>query len=194
MTTAKHDRRAERSRHLLRSALTALLQERRYDDITVQDISDRANVGRSSFYAHFTDKDDLLAHAFEWVLEMLTQDLGGQTQDGQIITSTALFAHIQRQPVFYHALARSRGMDRHLHTGQARVSVMVAARLAAYVVPGQEPRVPLPVIAQSVAGTLFVLLTWWLDHHMPYTPQQMDDMFQQLVMPGVWAALGTRSS
>src|SRR5207248_2698170 len=55
------DRRVARTQKLLRDALHSLIRERDYDSIAVKEILDRANVGRSTFYMHFRDKDDLLA-------------------------------------------------------------------------------------------------------------------------------------
>ena len=57
---ARPDRRVARSRRALKEALTDLILERGYEAVTVQDVIDRADVGRSTFYAHFLDKDDLL--------------------------------------------------------------------------------------------------------------------------------------
>ena len=57
---ARPDRRVARSRRALKEALTDLILERGYESVTVQDVIDRADVGRSTFYAHFLDKDDLL--------------------------------------------------------------------------------------------------------------------------------------
>ncbi len=65
MSTASTDRRVRRTRELLRSALLSLIQEKGYDRITVQDILDRADIGRSTFYAHYRDKDDLFRAGFE---------------------------------------------------------------------------------------------------------------------------------
>src|SRR5579863_8113421 len=61
----KQDRRIERTRQLLRQALFSLVQEKGFDAVTVQDIIDRANVGRSTFYVHFVDKEDLLVQAMD---------------------------------------------------------------------------------------------------------------------------------
>ena len=60
MATKMEDRRVQRTRALLLSALLDLIVEQGYEEITVQDIVDRANVGRSTFYAHFLDKRELL--------------------------------------------------------------------------------------------------------------------------------------
>jgi len=49
--------------------------------------------------------------------------------------------------------------------------------------------VPIPIVAVYIAGALQTLLLWWLEHKMPHSPERMDEMFQQLVMPGVKAIL-----
>ena len=60
MEHQKQDRRARRTRQLLRDAFVALLKEKRYEDVSVQDIIERADVARSTFYVHYVDKEDLL--------------------------------------------------------------------------------------------------------------------------------------
>src|SRR5262245_38506946 len=66
MTTT--DRRVQRTRDLLQRALIDLIGERRYADITIQDIVDRANVGRTTFYLHFTSKDELFLSCHESIV------------------------------------------------------------------------------------------------------------------------------
>ena len=70
--TRKLDSRVRRTRNALGDALIALMQERPFDDITVQDILDRAPIGRSTFYAHYRDKDDLFLSDVEDFLEMMS--------------------------------------------------------------------------------------------------------------------------
>ena len=76
------DRRVQRTRTLLTRALMELIVEKGYQAITVQDIIDRANLGRSTFYAHFLDKEDLLMSGLEEVVHQLIQGMksGPQTQ------------------------------------------------------------------------------------------------------------------
>ena len=63
MESRKVDRRIQRTRQLLDDALIELILEKGYDKITVQNIVDQANAGRSTFYSHFLDKDDLMENS-----------------------------------------------------------------------------------------------------------------------------------
>lgn len=67
------DRRVQRTRALLQDALMALMIEKGFEDTTVQDIIDRANVGRATFYAHFADKKTLLTSRIEDLRALLSQ-------------------------------------------------------------------------------------------------------------------------
>ena len=65
MPARTDDRRIQRTQQLLRGALLSLIQEKGFEALSVQDIIDRANVGRATFYAHFDNKEDLLASGIE---------------------------------------------------------------------------------------------------------------------------------
>jgi len=117
----KADRRSRRTRRLIAEALIALMLEGRYDHITVQEIIDRADVGRSTFYAHYRDKEDVLTSEAERVLALLhldPDDTGGQ----QLLPSLSLFRHVQEQHHLYHALVRGHGVDLLYETGQRYLS------------------------------------------------------------------------
>jgi AcrR family transcriptional regulator len=185
---APPDRRTQRTRHTLSHALVALIQEKRYEAITVQDICDRANVGRSTFYAHYQDKDDLLASNFSEVMKNLSQPFADR--DGQLcFPLVPLFEHTQSHQDLYKALHWGGGIDVLLRAGQQQWSQQIEQYMEALLQDGRQPAVPIPVIAAYMAGSLQTLLFWWLDRKMPYSPERMDEMFQQLVMPGVNAAL-----
>ena len=98
MEQAKHDRRSQRTRQLLSDALVALILEKRYDAITVQDILDRANVGHSTFYTHFYDKDDLLLSDLDALLARLHQVIDdGSHGPSVLVPSLALFRHVHEE-------------------------------------------------------------------------------------------------
>jgi AcrR family transcriptional regulator len=187
MTQSKIDRRSKRTRKSLSEALLSLMGEKRYDKITVQDIVDRANVGRSTFYAHFQDREDLLLNG---VKEMFTQYLSHQNSESHSFLATlGLFQHIQENQHLYQVLAWGRGMELLYEQGQAYLDQHITEQLQSWLPKGQSSKVPLPVLSAHVAGTLMTLIRWWLDHEIPYSPAQMDSMFHQLIMPTIQAAM-----
>ena len=104
----KPDRRIRRTCERLGSALVALIQERPIDDVTVQDVLDRASVGRSTFYVHYRDKDDLLLSQLEEFLERMSTALSiGKEESRRVVPVAELFAHIGSQKKVYRALAES---------------------------------------------------------------------------------------
>jgi AcrR family transcriptional regulator len=191
MQNHKEDRRKGRTRQLLREALFALMVEKRYDRITIQDIIDRANVGRSTFYAHFQDKEDLVTASLEWVLEQLAENAAHVAPTRhQLIPTLELFQHVQEQQQLFKAVAKGRGFEVFVEKGQAYWSKQIQIQLATMVPKGKKPAVSLALVSTYVANTLATLLKWWLDNKMPYPPERMEEIFQQLVTPGVEAVLG----
>src|SRR6185436_12449618 len=101
------DRRVARSRRALKEALTDLILEQGYESVTVQDIIDRADVGRSTFYSHFLDKDDLLM-AILPDLDVPGPDAGSSAVDGPAFGWTLeLFRHFGSGKRLFKALAGS---------------------------------------------------------------------------------------
>ncbi|MBK8903498.1 MAG: TetR/AcrR family transcriptional regulator [Anaerolineaceae bacterium] len=181
------DRRSQRSRQSLSDALVSLMVEKRYDKITVQDIIDRANVGRSTFYAHFRDKEDLLVSG---VMAVFTQHLlDHKTGNHEFIAVSDLFRHVEENQHLYEALAWGRGVELLYRQAEANLSQRMAEQLQSMLPEGQSLTVPLPVLATYVASTLVTLLRWWLEHNLPYSPGEMDSMFHQLVMPTIEAVV-----
>jgi AcrR family transcriptional regulator len=190
MRNAKVDRRSQRTRGLLSSALVELMLQKRYDEITVQDIIDRANVGRSTFYAHYLDKEDLLVSDFTRVLDSLSQQLRHEGDIHSAPTLTPFFEHVRNHVQLYKALSRGGGIDLLYQKGHARLRQNIEQHLGELLPAGSASGAPLPLVAHYLAGTILTMLQWWLDHEMPYSPEQMDALFYQLIFPGVQATLG----
>ena len=90
-------------------------------------------------------------------------------------------------------MVRGRGLELFFEKGQEYWSQKLIADLQACLPEGHQSAVPIPVIAQFVAGTFVAMLRWWLDMKMPYTPEEMDGMLSKLVMPGMQSGLGVRT-
>src|SRR5229473_6946476 len=94
------DRRISRTRMLLQHALNSLILKKDYETITIQDICDAANVGRSTFYAHYTSKDDLKRSGFEHLRkELVDRQRSAQAAPGDIRDRSLGFS----LPMFEHA-------------------------------------------------------------------------------------------
>ena len=111
----KLDRRSRRSRRLIVDALLALMREKRYARITVQEIIDRADVGRSTFYAQFRNKDDVLVSEVERVLGMLQEHqlASGQEHTQHLLPSAEFFRHVRETQAVYPAVIRAQAREPH---------------------------------------------------------------------------------
>jgi len=171
------DRRVARTQRALIQALVDLALKRRYERITIQQILDRADVGRSTFYTHFRSKDDLLLRSFQGMLGQFDHALDAEEgSSGRVAPVRELFAHIGSFRAFHQAMVRARMIDRVHQAGADLLARTIERRLQAR--PG---KVPAAVAAPALAGALFALLRWWLETDTRYTPEDMDAMFHALL-------------
>ncbi len=187
----KTDRRSHRTRRLLAQAFTELLREKGYDQITVQDIIDRADVGRSTFYAHYQDKEDLLVSELEALFDDVNEhaSLDG-FNDPRGTPVVQLFRHVQDHQYLYKALVWSKNIEPLFRKGERMLTGKFEQFLTASDTYQISPAVPLPASATYLSGALITLLRWWLDNNLPYPPDKLDDLYHTLGMPGRWRVLG----
>jgi AcrR family transcriptional regulator len=186
------DRRVQRTRQLLREALTVLVLEKGYEATTVQDILDRANLGRATFYAHYRDKDELLVDGFEQLRQMFEQfdaEIAAGNRGHEYDPSLMFFTHVAQQHRLYKAMVGKRGGEIVQAYLYKFCTHMIGSHLK-HASKSQKPAVPHDVLVHFVVSSFLGLLTWWLNHDLPYTPEQMDEMFKRLTFPGMQAALG----
>jgi AcrR family transcriptional regulator len=187
------DRRILRTRDTLGDALIELIQEKSFDDITVQDVLDRAGVGRSTFYAHYTDKDDLLLSDIEDFFEMFSSFLTRrQAKHKRLAPVAEFFAHVADSHVLYASLVASGKMNDVKALGLGFFARSIEERLRLNGID-TEP-VQLAAQAHALAGSLFALLDWWIDHGMKTSPQHMDDLFHSVAWNGMQTTGKTSST
>ncbi len=187
MAQLSPDRRVRRTRQAIHQALITLMLEKGYEAVTVSEIIERADVGRSTFYSHFTDKQQVLYASLDDLGDFLRthRDTSGEQLFG---FSLPMFAHAHEQRHLLRALLGRRGgipvQERVQHLLSGIVREELAARL-----PAGKPAVPLELVVTGVVGAYLALLARWLDENEPHTPRQMDGAFRRIVIPGVIAAL-----
>jgi AcrR family transcriptional regulator len=187
------DRRVRRTRELLRGALISLILEKGYERVTVQDIIDRADVGRSTFYAHFRDKEDLLVFGLEELRAAFrpdAQDAGTGRRGRRAPSPTlAVFEHFARHREVWKAMVGRRGADVFMRYLHRFLSELLRGQLAARA-PDGPTQVPLDALVEFAVDALIGLgVRWWMEHDLPYTPEEMDRLYRRLTEPGIRAGL-----
>lgn len=180
------DRRVQKTRQSIRQALISLILEKHYDVISVQDIIDRANVGRSTFYLHFRDKEDLFRGDWQSVIANFVEQITpNNINAGRVFPINELFQHLKVFHNLYRALVKSGKMDQIFSYGQKYLAEQVQLRLENIVKEyKKETEIPIPILANYLATEVFSNLKWWLENDMPILPEQMDEIFHKLTLPG----------
>src|SRR6266481_2898212 len=185
------DRRSLRTKAMLQHALNSLIHKKDYEAITIKDICDAANVGRSTFYAHYTSKDDLKRRGFEKLRKELldrqreAQAAPGDIKDRSLGFSLTMFEHAHDHVDHYRALVGGRGGT--VSLGQIRqiLSDLVRDELAATMDKNSADVVPRELVVQYVVGAFMAVMTWWLDGGAKLPPKRIDAMFRRLATAGI---------
>jgi AcrR family transcriptional regulator len=176
------DRRIQRTRQLLLHALSALILEKGYEAMTVQDVIDRANVGRSTFYAHFQDKEDLLLRGVEMLWAELEKHIRNAIPTEETVwnLSLSMFQHAQGQRLLYKALVGKQGGNVALKHIQKHLYLLVYEHLQ-LAMSKKNTTFPPEILAQHFVSSFISLLTWWLDNDTHYSAEQMNNFYRQLI-------------
>jgi AcrR family transcriptional regulator len=181
----KEDRRSQRTRQLLRKALIDLMLEKHYESISVDEITGRANLGRSTFYVHYHDKDDLMIQSVEESLDtFFFQIRENNERQPEDFTVTPFFYHLQAIYPLYRALRWTGKTGDVFDRLQKNLSQWFESRLRA-AHPGQSIDPPADLAAYAAVGALIALVEWWLNNKMAYPPERMDEICKKLVMNGL---------
>ena len=182
----KPDARVRRTRDQLGYALIELIQEKPINDVTVQDVLDRAKVGRSTFYLHYRDKDDLLVSQLEMFLETMSNVLSVRKEKSNRVAPVAeMFAHIGNQNKLYRVLSDSGHLKNFFDLAEGFFARGIERRLKESSRLASLPQRELAARASALSGSLLSLLRWWLDRGEKETPEAMDEMFHRMDWTGL---------
>jgi AcrR family transcriptional regulator len=180
---SRDDRRVRRTHNALRGALVDLIIERGWDGFSVQDLCERADVGRSTFYLHFADKDEVLAGAFADLGRELRAQLASAGASRPLAFSRGLLDHAHAHLRVYRALVGRRAA----HVVQAKMRALVFELVREDVAARLPAGTRRDAVAAFVAGALFELLTWSLEARPPTTVEEADALFHELAAPALTA-------
>ena len=186
------DRRIQKTLKLLREALVSLISEKPYDCIVIKEILDRANVGRSTFYMHFRDKDDLLLSGIHEMLGPVPTPTphSGKSQDRILWFSLPVFEHHYRHAHAWGDRIGTRGRAiLHEHLRRVLTELIAEATKKDMRIRKQAAReIPPEIVPAYIASTFVLVLNWWLDNGMPISPKQANGIFRALTAQALSAA------
>lgn len=181
MQQTNRDRRAAKTRATLERSLMFLIRRKPYDAITIREICAAADVGRSTFYAHYRSKDDLKRHG----LEQLRSDLADARSSGvtgaRFSFSLPMFEHARAHLEDYRALRRNRGGR--VALGRIREILAERVRLEMATHGARPSDVQAELMEECLVGAYVAMLTWWLDRGAREAPVAMDAVFQRFARP-----------
>jgi AcrR family transcriptional regulator len=193
----KEDRRVQRTKQLLRGALFALIQEKGFEALSVQDIIDRANVGRATFYAHFDNKEDLLLSGFDDLRaslrarqrEALSRQSGVAVDERVFAFSHDMLAHVNEYRHLFLAMTGKRSGAAVQNVFRKLVIDLVRDDLRAMVARSDAHPTVTDAVVEFIGGGLFGLLTWWLTGKAKLSVEEVNALFRRFAIPAAKAAL-----
>lgn len=200
----KLDRRVRRTRDALGDSLVKLMHEKPFAEITVQQVLDHAGVSRSTFYSHFSDKNDLLLGDVEEFFEAAASALSRRGDSSRRIAPVReMFSHIAEWRTFYDAMVASGKIQDVMEIGQQCFARAIEQRLTQMAIAGSrgfrsrvQPSHGQPALkslskpdstalSQMLAGGLMSLMTWWLYGGQSLSADQMDDLYHEFAWTGI---------
>ena len=171
------DRRVKRTQNLLAKALIALTLEKGYEAVTIRDITEHADIGYATFFRHYRDKDALLQDVLDVVLAELLDLLPPAPDSDPATVGTLIFRYVQAHSEVIRVLLSSQGasslMQQMIEAGVQNVLQQHTQREGGIV--------PIEVAAYHFVASSIALIQWWLEHDMPYPPERMGLIYQELI-------------
>lgn len=184
------DRRQQKTRAAIFSAFSTILGKKRYNKITVQEIIDTANIGRTTFYAHFETKDDLLKALCEDLFgHIISSAIDCTHTHGLYSEQTApesvfchLLQHLQENDKNIIELLSSESSDIFLRYFQNNLNDLVQSQ---FVNQNRKNNMDIPqdFLINHISGSFVEMVLWWIKGRMKQTPTELDRYFRAVIEP-----------
>jgi AcrR family transcriptional regulator len=195
----KIDRRTQRTRELLQKSLIELINERGYDAITVQDIVDRANVGRTTFYLHYNSKDELFISCHQAIVNKFRIGPLDPLSREEILSPeapssmTSAYQHLEESRALLYSIFQGKEGLLILRRIRDWNAQEIKSNLRANFVEA-DSMIPFDILASYLAGAQIALLQWWLEKRQPHTLENLAQMLHRLQRAAILDAFGIRES
>jgi AcrR family transcriptional regulator len=179
VTTPKTDRRVQRTHRALREALIELILERGWDGASVQDVCERADVGRSTFYTHFADKEELLLGGFDSLREFLRSRAPAPPHAPPLGFVLGMAEHVHEQRRLFRAVVGQRGGQAVQRRFHQFLLDLIKEDLTSLAPAGAQRE----AASHYLSGAFSELLIWWLDSKSTLEPKDVAELFHRMTAP-----------
>src|SRR6266498_497230 len=191
----KTDRRVERTREMLQKALIELIAERGYDAITIQDIVNRANIGRTTFYLHYSSKDELFMSCHEDIVSEFHIGPFHPLSREELLSPetppemTSAYRHLEDKRALLYSVFQGKDSILILRQIRDRSAREIEANLRATFAEA-DSTIPLDMLANYLAGAQIALMQWWLEKRRFHTPDNLTQSLHRLQRAAIRDAFG----
>ncbi|MGI5976927.1 MAG: TetR/AcrR family transcriptional regulator [Candidatus Limivicinus sp.] len=179
------DRRQQKTRKAIYDAFTALLAEKNYSSITVQDIIDAANVGRTTFYAHFETKDELLKSVCEELFGhviAVAVDSADSRRDAPRSVFCHLLKHLEKNDSNILGLLSCESSELFLAYFKTSMNELIRSQFSISRTEATRD-IPIEFLINHVTCSFVDMVHWWIKGHMQQTPEELDRYFRAVIEP-----------
>ena len=186
---SRTERRVARTKAAIEDAFVALVLEQGYERVAVEDITDRADLARATFYAHYPNKEAVLFSVSNRLVEDLMSRIAYQGGPWNVVRRDAIqtaYKHAADNPGLYRAcMSDTRTRQAYLSIVSRYAEQNFRDRLTAL---SRQPRIPVPVMARGFVGATLAILEAWLAGELEGDVEQLASMALDLfIAGGAWA-------
>lgn len=188
MTESKQDRRILKTKSEIKQALTELMEEKRFEAITVRDLTERANINRGTFYLHYQDKYDLLEQCEDEIIKNIVEHVRDlQVQDVEIIIANdkpfpfivKVFEYIQENADFLRAALGPNGDP----SFQEKIKNMMIQNF--FIKLGNfNTTVPFEILTTYISSAHLGIIQYWVNTGMKQSPEEMASILFKIATKG----------
>lgn len=187
----KLDRRVVRTRRRLSEALLELMREEPFEAITIQNITDRADLNRATFYLHYSTKEELLIASLEARFDNLVKEIESSYPMTPINPiwldhkpEEMIFSHVKANADLYRVILSDRGLGAVTHRIIKYIAEVTIRDFNKSLPPEERDEVMIPLIAHYFAGALFATLIWWIENDFHLTAAEMAELCHNMANKG----------
>ena len=192
-TKTKHeDRRVTRTKNYMRNAILDLITERgEYNSVQINEIADKADVARSTFYLHYADKEELLYdalnHEFHQFLDAIREH---HQQDFAPVNLLYILAYVKEHPRYFQVVLNTVGTTKAFDQTRKTFEEVLIGWIDFSVF---DASVPHELITYHLSGTIINTIKWWLETEKDHSPEEMKEYIFALLFSGILNIIGLNS-